>query len=63
LGQALASLAMIIGYAAIAIPTGIISAEYTAMKQKINNTVCQECGDENHENDAKFCKVCGTDLG
>ena len=63
LGQALASLAMIIGYAAIAIPTGIISAEYTAMKQKINNIVCRECGDENHENDAKFCKVCGTDLG
>ena len=63
LGQALASLAMIIGYAAIAIPTGIISAEYTTMKQKINNTVCRKCGDENHENDAKFCKVCGADLG
>ena len=63
LGQALASLAMIVGYAAIAIPTGIISAEYTTMKQKINNMVCRECGDENHENDAKFCKVCGTDLG
>ena len=63
LGQALASLAMIIGYAAIAIPTGIISAEYTSMKQKINNMVCRECGDENHENDAKFCKVCGADLG
>ena len=62
LGQALASLAMIVGYATIAIPTGIISAEYTTMKQTINNIVCRGCGDENHENDAKFCRVCGGDL-
>ena len=62
LGQALASLAMIFGYATIAIPTGIISAEYTTMKQTINNIVCRGCGDENHENDAKFCRVCGADL-
>jgi len=62
LGQALASLAMIFGYATIAIPTGIISAEYTTMKQTINNIVCQGCSDENHENDAKFCRVCGADL-
>ena len=62
LGQALASLAMIVGYATIAIPTGIISAEYTTMKQTINRMVCRGCGDENHENDAKFCRVCGADL-
>ena len=62
LGQALASLAMIFGYATIAIPTGIISAEYTTMKQTINNMVCRGCGDESHENDAKFCRVCGADL-
>ena len=41
LGQALASLAMIIGYATIAIPTGIISAEYTTMKQ-LPNKCCGE---------------------
>jgi len=62
LGQALASLAMIIGYATIAIPTGIISAEYTTMKQLPNDAICSGCGDENHEEDAKFCKVCGTGL-
>ena len=61
-GQILASIAMIIGYATIAIPTGIVSAEYTAMIQKSNNIVCQGCGDENHEDDAKFCKVCGRNL-
>ena len=53
---------MIIGYATIAITTGIISAEYTTMKQLPNSTVCSGCGDENHEEDAQFCKVCGKDL-
>ncbi len=62
LGQAIASMAMIIGYATIAIPTGIISAEYITIKQSTNNIACTGCGDENHEDDAKFCKVCGTDL-
>lgn len=62
MGQALASLAMIIGYATIAIPTGIISAEYTSMKFKLNNLVCPGCGDEDHEDDAKFCKNCGTEI-
>ena len=59
IGQALASLAMIMGYATIAIPTGIISAEYSNMKQKFNNIVCSDCGNEDHEDDAKFCKTCG----
>jgi len=52
-------LAMIMGYATIAIPTGIISAEYSNMKQKFNNIVCSDCGNEDHEDDAKFCKTCG----
>ena len=62
LGQLLASFAMIIGYATIAVPTGIISAEYSTMKQKFNNTVCPDCGNEDHEDDAKFCRTCGTTL-
>jgi len=62
LGQVFASLAMIIGYATIAVPTGIISAEYTTMKYNIKDVVCTGCGDENHEENAKFCKACGTDI-
>ena len=62
LGQFFASFAMIIGYATIAVPTGIISAEYSTMKQKFNNTVCPDCGNEDHEDDAKFCRTCGTAL-
>ncbi len=62
IGQFLASMIMIIGYATIAIPTGIISAELSAMKQKYNNIVCPECGDEDHEEGAKYCRICGMDL-
>ena len=62
LGQFFASFAMIIGYATIAVPTGIISAEYSTMKQKFNNTVCPDCGNEDHEDDAKFCRTCGSAL-
>ena len=63
LGQVLASLAMIIGYATIAVPTGIISAEFTSMSHKMNSLVCPGCSSEDHEDDSIFCKTCGTDLG
>ena len=53
---------MILGYATIAVPTGIISAEYSNMKQKFNNIICGECANEDHEDDASFCKKCGSTL-
>ena len=62
LGRLFASFAMILGYATIAVPTGIISAEYSTMKQKFNNTVCPDCANEDHEDDAEFCKTCGSVL-
>ena len=62
LGRLFASFAMILGYATIAVPTGIISAEYSSMKQKFNNTVCPDCANEDHEDDAEFCKTCGSML-
>ena len=61
-GQLIASFSMVIGYATIAVPTGIISAEYSSMKHKYNNTVCPDCGNEDHEDDAKCCKDCGAKL-
>ena len=62
LGRLFASFAMILGYATIAVPTGIISAEYSSMKQKFNNTVCPDCASEDHEDDAEFCKICGATI-
>lgn len=62
LGQTLASFAMIIGYATIAIPTGIISAEYTSLTFAPNDLVCPNCSETSHDDGAKFCKECGTTL-
>ena len=63
LGQAIASLVMIIGYATIAIPTGIISAEFTSMTHKRKTAIiCTECGERDHESDAQYCKSCGVKI-
>tara|TARA_Y100001960_G_C14623187_1_gene801772 strand:- start:172 stop:966 length:795 start_codon:yes stop_codon:yes gene_type:complete len=62
LGKVLASLAMILGYATIAVPTGIISAEYSNISKKISSQVCPGCSNEQHDYDAEFCNKCGTKL-
>lgn len=61
LGKALASLLMIGGYAIIAVPTGIVTAELTR-NQVITNNACPTCGREGHAADAEFCKFCGSKL-
>lgn len=63
LGQLVASVIMILGYAIIAIPTGIVSAEYSKYKTVNTNTqACPHCMAENHQDDAEFCYVCGEKL-
>ena len=66
LGQFIASFIMILGYAIIAVPTGIVSAEMGRVHyQKIKNSstiVCPECLKEGHTVDAEFCKYCGSSL-
>ncbi len=63
LGQILASVVMIMGYGIIAVPTGILTVELSkASKTHTNTQMCQECGNEIHDDDAKFCKMCGEDL-
>lgn len=60
LGQFFASALMVTGYAIIAIPTGIVTAELTAkVKQKITTESCPECSLEGHDADADYCKYCG----
>ncbi len=65
-GQTLASLLMITGYAIIAVPTGIITVEMGKMeKQKkisSNTQVCRNCGYDQHDDDAIYCKICGEKL-
>jgi len=63
LGQSIASLVMIMGYGIIAVPTGIVSAEFASFKSKKTTAdkinPCSNCGVEGHEYNAKFCYNCG----
>ena len=65
LGQFLASLLMITGYAVIAVPTGIVSSELIKGSHKVigtNTRCCRQCTAEGHDDDATFCKYCGASL-
>jgi voltage-gated potassium channel len=60
LGQALAAIVMIMGYAIIAVPTGIITVELgRAQQRQVGHRTCSQCGREQHDSDARHCKVCG----
>ena len=63
LGQTFAAIAMILGYATIAIPTGIISAEYTSITYKRKATlICAQCDKEGLDLESQYCKYCGTKI-
>ena len=62
LGQLLASIVMILGYAVIAVPTGIVTAEIIHPKLSVNTQVCPNCFYNSHDDDAKFCKICGSEI-
>jgi len=62
LGQFIASITVIIGYAIIAIPTGIVSSEMTKGKVNLNTQSCPNCGYEGHKDNAEFCYHCGSKL-
>lgn len=63
LGQALASVIMIMGYGIIAVPTGIVTVELARVHDKtITTQACPECSAEGHDSDAVFCKYCSSKL-
>lgn len=65
LGQTLASILMITGYAIIAVPTGIITTEMGRIKNietRLNTQVCTNCNYHLHDDDASYCKKCGEKL-
>ena len=62
LGQFMASVIMILGYAIIAVPTGIITAEIIKPTPVKNTQVCHKCLYDKHDDDAVFCKKCGEKL-
>jgi len=62
LGQAMASLIMILGYGIIAVPTGMVTARMTVEMLHKNRQSCPACSKEGHADDALFCKYCGAEL-
>ncbi|GLQ91743.1 ion transporter [Dyella acidisoli] len=63
LGKMVTSLIILIGYSIIAVPTGIFTAELAAsMRARRKYLPCARCGQAEHENDASYCRVCGTEL-
>jgi voltage-gated potassium channel len=60
LGKALASVAMLLGYSIIAVPTGIVSAELaTELQRDRSSIVCPNCNRAGHERDSSHCRFCG----
>ncbi|NGX42671.1 MAG: Cyclic nucleotide-gated potassium channel [Chlamydiae bacterium] len=63
LGQFLASIIMVLGYSIIAVPTGIVSVGISrAMKRTLPPRTCPTCSAKSHEDDASYCKHCGSKL-
>jgi voltage-gated potassium channel len=62
LGQMLAAFIMILGYSIIAVPTGIVTVELAQASSGSTTRSCMECSAEGHDNDADFCKYCGSKL-
>lgn len=63
LGQLIAGFVMILGYAIIAVPTGIVSVEISNEVRKAKRErICTKCQFTDHDEDARFCKNCGERL-
>lgn len=69
IGQVIASLSMLTGYAIIAVPTGIVSSELINEYQNRSRSeghdfalICSGCQRKGHDRDAIYCKQCGSGL-
>jgi len=66
-GQLIASMLMIIGYAIIAVPTGIVTSELVKSedgkgKKKKSKRTCSECEVNNIRRNDNFCYNCGSEV-
>ncbi len=62
IGQALAAVAMILGYSILAVPTGIVTVELAYASARVSTQACPMCSKEGHDPDAVHCKYCGAEL-
>jgi voltage-gated potassium channel len=63
IGRAISAVGMLTGYAIIAVPTGIITAELaTEITRERNARNCTQCNRSGHDSNAHYCKFCGATL-
>ena len=65
LGRFIASVMMLLGWGTLAVPTGIVSAEFTAQRfgqEGVTTRTCPACLSEGHAADAHYCSRCGERL-
>lgn len=60
-GKFFAVILMLAGYSIIAVPTGIVTAEMRNKRQNLE-LICERCGNEDIDDDARYCKQCGKKL-
>lgn len=62
-GQFVSVIIMILGYGIIAVPTGLVTAQFMKEgKVDTNTQACPNCGAYNHRDDANYCYNCGEHL-
>jgi voltage-gated potassium channel len=62
-GRTISALAMLVGYAIIAVPTGIFTANIIEKRQSKRTPLnCPQCSRAGHEDDARYCRHCGSYL-
>ncbi len=63
LGQFIAAIVMIMGYAVIAVPTGIVGSELMKAEETkdedVSTQACKFCMEEGHDIEAIYCHQCG----
>ncbi len=60
-GKFVSIIVMLCGYSIIAVPTGIVSSELNQMDKGFK-APCKRCGNEEVDEDARYCKKCGERL-
>ncbi|WP_240732445.1 ion transporter [Flavobacterium alkalisoli] len=63
LGQFVSVIIMIMGYGIIAVPTGLVTAQFMQERNDVNNTQrCPNCNADHHKDNASYCYNCGYHL-
>ncbi|OIQ16875.1 MAG: ion transporter [Flavobacterium sp. MedPE-SWcel] len=62
LGQFISSVIMILGYGIIAVPTGLVTAQFMKENVQESTQVCRVCNADYHKDSAKYCYKCGNNL-